>query len=97
MGARPKLFSLYSAFPTVYPSPQGVCSGDVVGQAPRTSKSEKCLIRKAVKTYFFYIYFWLGLPCCAQGFSSCGEKGLLLVGELGLLIREASPAAEHGL
>ena len=81
VGARPELFSLYSAFPIVYPSPQGVCSRDVVGQAPRTSKSEKCLIRKAVvptmwgQPYFFYIYFWLGLPCCAQGFSSCGENG----------------------
>ena len=28
----------------------------------------------------------LGLCCCAQAFSTCGERGLLFVAKLGLLI-----------
>ena len=39
----------------------------------------------------------LGLRCCAQAFSSCGERGLLFVTVRGLLIAAASLAAEHGL
>ena len=39
----------------------------------------------------------LGLPCCAQAFSSCGERGLLFVAVRGLLIAVASLVAEHGL
>ena len=39
----------------------------------------------------------LGLCCCAQAFSSCGEWGLLFVAVRGLLIAVASPVAEHGL
>ena len=39
----------------------------------------------------------LGLRCCAQAFSSCGEPGLLFVVVLGLLIAVASLVAEHGL
>ena len=42
---------------------------------------------KMISVFFFFLLESNG----------CGEKGLLLVGELGLLIREASPAAEHGL
>ena len=38
-----------------------------------------------------------GLCCCAQAFSSCGERGLLFVAVRWLLIAVASPAAEHGL
>ena len=54
---------------------------------------------------FFYIYLFylliifgaLGLRCCAWGFSSCGEQGLLFIAVHRLLIRVASLAAEHGL
>ena len=103
MGAHPELFSLYSAFPIVYPSPQGVCSRDVVGQAPRTSKSEKCLIRKlwsqqcGVNPIFFtFISGWV-FPAVHKVSLVAARMGLFLVGELGLLIRVASRAAEHGL
>ena len=39
----------------------------------------------------------LGLCCCAQAFSSCGERGLLFVAVRGLLIVVAFLVAEHGL
>ena len=48
--------------------------------------------------YFIYLFLAaLGLCCCAQVFSSCGERGLLYVVVRGLLIAAASPVAEHGL
>ena len=48
---------------------------------------------------FVLIYFLaaLGLRCCVQGFSSCGEQGLLFVAVCGLLIAVASLVVEHGL
>ena len=39
----------------------------------------------------------LGLCCCAQAFSSCGEQGLLFVAVRGLLIAVASLVVEQGL
>ena len=39
----------------------------------------------------------LGLRCCAQAFSSCGERGLLFVVVRGLLIAVAPLVAEHRL
>ena len=39
----------------------------------------------------------LGLHCCAQAFSSCGERGLLFVVVRGLLIAVASRVVEHRL
>ena len=39
----------------------------------------------------------LGLCCCAQAFSSCGEQGLLFVEVRRLLIAVASLVAGHGL
>ena len=39
----------------------------------------------------------LGLRCCVQAFSSCGERGLLFFEEHGLLIAVASLVVEHGL
>ena len=39
----------------------------------------------------------LGLHCCVQAFSSCDERGLLLVAELGLLIVVVFLAEEHRL
>ena len=38
----------------------------------------------------------LGLRCCTQAFSSCGERGLLFVAVCGLLILVASLVAEQG-
>ena len=49
--------------------------------------------------YFFLFSFFLavlGLCCCAQAFSSCGEQGLLFVVVCGLLIAVASLVVEHG-
>ena len=50
---------------------------------------------------FFLIYLFilavLGLGCCAQAFSSCGEQGLLFVAVRGLLTAVASLVAEHRL
>ena len=39
----------------------------------------------------------LGLCCCAWAFSSCGERGLLFVVVLRLLIAVSSLVVEHGL
>ena len=54
------------------------------------------------RAFFFnkFIYLFLaalGLCCCAQAFSSCGERGLLFVAVRGLLAAVASLAAEHRL
>ena len=51
---------------------------------------------------FIYLFIYLfmaalGFHCCAQAFSSCGERGLLFVAVCGLLIVVASLVAEHGL
>ena len=50
--------------------------------------------------YLFVCFLFLaalGLRCCAQAFSSCGERGLLFLAMRGLLTVVASLAAEHGL
>ena len=61
-------------------------------------------VRAKGHTFFFFfnkfIYLFLaalGLRCCAQAFSSCGERGLLFVVVCRLLIAVASLVAEHGL
>ena len=47
---------------------------------------------------FIYLFLaTLGLRCCVQVFSSCGEQGLLFFVVRGLLIMVASLVAEHGL
>ena len=47
---------------------------------------------------FIYLFLAaLGLCCCMQAFSSCGEWGLLFLAVRGLLIAVASLVAEHGL
>ena len=47
---------------------------------------------------FIYLFLAaLGVRCCAQAFSSCGERGLLFVAVRGLLIAVASLVAEHRL
>ena len=60
------------------------------------------IFKKFILFYFILCLFLkflaaLGLRCCMQAFSSCGEQGLLLVVVHGLLIVVASPVAEHGL
>ena len=50
--------------------------------------------------FYLFIYLFLaalGLRCCAQAFSSCGEWGLLFIAVCGLLIAVASLVVEHGL
>ena len=47
---------------------------------------------------FVYLFLAaLGLRCCVQAFSSCGERGLLFVAVHGLLIVVTSLVAEHRL
>ena len=47
---------------------------------------------------FIYLFMAvLGLCCCAQAFSGCGERGLLFVAVRRLLIAVASLVAEHRL
>ena len=47
--------------------------------------------------FILFILAALGLRCCMQAFSSCGERGLLFVEVCRLLIAVASLVAEHGL
>ena len=46
--------------------------------------------------YLFLFLAALGLRCCARAFSSCGERGLLLVVVRGLLIAVASLVRSTG-
>ena len=55
------------------------------------------LIYLFILLYFILFLAVLGLRCCAQAFSSCGERGLLFVAVRRLLIAVASLVAEHGL
>ena len=50
-----------------------------------------------LNTFIYLVLAVLGLHCCAQSFSSCGEWGLLFVVVRVLLIAVASLVAEHGL
>ena len=60
-------------------------------------------LKKSISVFNKFILFTylflaaLGLCCCARAFSSCSERGLLLVAVRGLLIAVASLVAEHGL
>ena len=57
-------------------------------------------LKKFFLNLFYFIYLFLdalGLRCCAWAFSSCGERGLLLVAVCRLLAAVASLVAEHGL
>ena len=60
------------------------------------------LLLKSLFEKFMYLFIYLflaalGLHCCEQAFSSCGEQGLLFVAVHKLLIAVASLAVEHGL
>ena len=55
-----------------------------------------------IRPSFFFFFFnlflaALGLCCCVQAFSSCGERGLLFAVVHWLLTAVASPVAELGL
>ena len=66
-----------------------------------------CAIQQVLFFSFFYKFYFiyfiylllaeLGLCCCPQAFSSCGEQGLLFIAVRRLLIVVASLVAEHGL
>ena len=45
--------------------------------------------------YFILFLAVLGLCCCTQAFSSCGERGLLFIAVRGLLIAVASLVMKH--
>ena len=67
------------------------------------------IAQKKAQDYLYSYYFFflinlfilflaaLGLCCCTQTFSSCGEQGLLFVVVCGLLVVVASLVVEHGL
>ena len=56
-----------------------------------------------INLFYLFIYLFnlclaaLGLHCCAQAFSSWGERGLLFIAVRGLLTAVASLVVEHGL
>ena len=50
-----------------------------------------------LKKQLVYVWLHLGLCCCAQAFSSCGERGLLFIVGLGLLVAVASLVVGRGL
>ena len=56
------------------------------------------IILRAFKKILFILFLAaLGLCCCTQAFSSCGERGLLFVAVCRLLTVVASLVVEHGL
>ena len=67
-----------------------------------TSYSKILLVNLLVLVSFSFLIFIylflaaLGLRCCVQAFSNCGESGLLFVAVRGLLIAVASLVVEHG-
>ena len=65
------------------------------------SRSLLIILSLFLKNKFIYLFILflaaLGLRCCAQAFSSCGERGLLFVAVHRLLIAVASLVAEHRL
>ena len=57
-------------------------------------------MRGCYESLHLFIYLFLaalGLRCCAQAFSSCGERGLLFLAVRRLLIMVASLVAEPRL
>ena len=65
-------------------------------QVPNKRKLEMLLFLN-INLFILFILAALGLRCCTQAFSSCGERGLLFVVVHGLLIAVASFVEEHGL
>ena len=59
------------------------------------SKEDVLFLKK--KKFIYLFLAALGLRCCTQAFSSCGEWGLVFLVVRGLLIAVASLVVEHGL
>ena len=56
-----------------------------------------CFLFLKKKKFYLFIYLFLaalGLRCCVQAFSSCGQRGLLFVAVCGRLIMVASLVVE---
>ena len=71
---------------------------------PQNSDTIRRAALRPITTFFFFfnkfIYLFLaasGRCCCAQAFSSCGERGLLFVVMLRLLIAVASCCGARAL
>ena len=69
---------------------------------PRRCISMQSTVFFSLINLFIYLSIYLflavlGLRCCVQALSSCGERGLLFVVVRGLLIVVASFVAEHGI
>ena len=60
-------------------------------------KSSPDLFQQSFLKFIYLFLAALGLRCCTQAFSSCGDRGLLFVAVSGLLIEVASLIVEHGL
>ena len=63
-------------------------------------KKEKIYIFSLSLSSFYLVFFFLatlGLRCCAQVFTSCGEQGLLSCSDSGLLIAVAPLVSERRL
>ena len=52
-------------------------------------------MRDSLHIYIMYLLVVLGLQCCMQTFSNCGEQGLLFIVLNGLCIAVASLVSEH--
>ena len=71
-------------------------------KAMLTGQEKFCDVASGVFGFLFFNFIYLfmvslGLGCCVGAFSSCSERGLLLVAVRGLLVVVASLVAEHGL
>ena len=71
----------------------------MVGFIHTTAQESWCFFVLFCFLILVFFYFWLHwVFVAARGlFSSCGERGLLIVAVRGLLIAVASLVAEHGL
>ena len=57
-----------------------------------------CFCASTILSFFLNLFLAvLGLRCCVQAFSGCGERGLLFIAVHRLLIAVASLVVEHGL
>ena len=79
-----------------------MCYVDASGSSDQISGKTLLFIYLFIYYLFIYLFIYLfmaalGLRCCVQAFSSCGEPGLLFVAVCRLLTAVASLVAEHGL
>ena len=68
------------------------------GEKPRATDKKVGDTNKRRQCFCFFLSFWLcGVfsHCCTQGFSGCGEWGLLFVVVHGLCVVMASLVVEH--